>query len=411
MIASTVHDYGDYEYFMTTFCGVDGRSRGKLISRGDFDKVLREGYKASEGYWSLGRGRGLDDFIIKPDLTSLRPLPGTDSRTAWVSCNIVDGMLPSDICVRTHLINLIARTKPYEIEAGLEVEFSLGVGRPQKKRGVNPEQLELRHRSEFIPFLDRLPSLLEKAGIRGVKLHSEADPNQYEISWRHTCPLSAADEHVFVRYMIDQLAQRLGVSASFMPLRAPDYLGNGCHVHVSFLDQPGMESPDLDSYAMLLSKQAPELSGFSLPTVNSMKRMHAWFKQRHALGENSHAVLVSNETRGELIRKTSHGTIEYRIFDGSTNPYIIQSVLLAPLSVYKDRPNMDAGSPERPLPRLPKFSSESLIRLSQSSLAESIYNKKFLDKFVRWRLEELDDFYACVSDWEISRHERQFGLE
>lgn len=52
--------------------------------------------------------------------------------------------------------------------------------------------------------------------------------------------LRAADSAVALREITRSVAQRLGERASFTPIRDPENVGNGVHIHMSFTDTQGV---------------------------------------------------------------------------------------------------------------------------------------------------------------------------
>src|SRR3546814_1226342 len=51
--------------------------------------------------------------------------------------------------------------------------------------------------------------------------------------------LVAADQAAILRTLTRRVAARHDLAASFTPLRRPDAVGNGVHIHVSFTDRSG----------------------------------------------------------------------------------------------------------------------------------------------------------------------------
>src|SRR5262249_7149781 len=62
---------------------------------------------------------------------------------------------------------------------------------------------------------------------------------QFEISCGPAIGSMAGDRAIITREVIREAARRLGLRASFTPKPGPDRVGNGAHVHFSFVDAGG----------------------------------------------------------------------------------------------------------------------------------------------------------------------------
>src|SRR5207247_318079 len=142
------------------------------------------------------------------------------------------------------------------------------------------------------------------------------------------------------RYMVHTLAQQQGLLATFMPKPFTDLTGNGCHFHMSlwggdtnlFLDENDPLGQGLSELAYHfiggLMKHANAYIAVTAPTVNSYKRL------KHGTttsGATWAPVFVSYgwNNRTQMLRIPAQGRVEDRTIDGSCNPYLAATVVLA----------------------------------------------------------------------------------
>ncbi len=399
----SIQDLASFDFVLACFCVIDAQPRGKLFRRDRFERVLAEGYTTAGSTWTGQEFPGTDDLLIRPDISSIRPIPLLE-KTAWVACNIFDGNGPSPICARSHLQKHLSLVTTQRVYTGVEIEFSLGPNDTHVGRRAIGNSLALQDAPSVSRYLDALRKLLVALPIEEPTLHNEGDPGQYELTWRHADPLTTADSHFYLRYILMLLSTQTDTALSFMPLRTTNCHGNGCHVHISFV--PLQESAALrqQDYARVLCQQAPEFSALTLPTINSLKRMRMWFGQKLQRSEAPQVVKFLDLARGELVRTTRHGTTEYRISDASANPYVLQCVVLSP---FLQHASSTEAAQQSQVPSIPRFAYESILMLSKSSIAIEIFGREFIAAFLKWRLKELDSFYQNVTDWETGRFEPQ----
>src|SRR3712207_1740878 len=154
-------------------------------------------------------------------------------------------------------------------------------------------------------------------------------------------PYTTLFRSVFFRYMVEALAQQRGLIATFMPKPFAHLTGNGCHFHMS-LWQDGRNvfgaNPGDDPRGMGLSEDAYHFVGglkahakayiaVTAPTVTSYKRLvigstsgSTWAPVYISYGYNN---------RTQMLRIPAPGRVEDRTVDGSCNPYLGATAVLA----------------------------------------------------------------------------------
>lgn len=179
-------------------------------------------------------------------------------------------------------------------------------------------------------------SVLSEMGLRPeVHHHEVATAGQCEIGVRMNSLVKKADEVQILKYVVMNVAQANGKTATFMPKPLVGDNGNGMHVHLSL----GKGNDNLfagDGYGGLsetalyfiggIIAHARALNAFTNPATNSYKRLVPGFEAPVKLA-------YSARNRSASIRvpfaPTAKGRrIEVRFPDGLANPYFAFSALM-----------------------------------------------------------------------------------
>lgn len=178
---------------------------------------------------------------------------------------------------------------------------------------------------------------LEKIGIQVERQHHEvASAGQGEINFRFDSMLETADNMMWFKYIVKNVARRHGKTATFMPKPIYGDNGSGMHCHIS-LWKDGVPLFAGDKYAGLsqtalhfiggILKHAPAMCAITNPTTNSYKRLVPGFEAPVRLA-------YSYRNRSAAIRIPNTGTnpkakrIEFRTPDPSSNIYLCLAALL-----------------------------------------------------------------------------------
>lgn len=178
---------------------------------------------------------------------------------------------------------------------------------------------------------------LEKAGMKVERQHHEvAAAGQGEINFRFDSMLETADNMMWFKYIVKNIARRHGKTATFMPKPIFGDNGSGMHCHMS-LWKDGKPLFAGDKYAGLsdtalyfiggVLKHAPAMCALTNPTTNSYKRLVPGFEAPVRLA-------YSYSNRSAAMRIPNTGTnpkakrIEFRTPDPSANIYLCLASLL-----------------------------------------------------------------------------------
>jgi glutamine synthetase len=243
----------------------------------------------------------------------------------------------------------------YEIDS---IEGVWNTGRNEEPNlGYKP-----RHKEGYFPVppMDKFQDLrtemvlvLESLGIDTECQHHEvATAGQAEIDMRFKPLLQMADQLMWFKYVIKNVAHRHNRTVTFMPKPLFEDNGTGMHTHISIWngDKPlfagdqyaGVSQEALYAIGGIL-KHCKALCAFTNPTTNSYKRLVPGFEAPVNLA-------YSSRNRSAAIRIPMYSTspkakrIEFRTPDPSCNGYLAFSALL--MAVIDGIQNkMDPGEP------------------------------------------------------------------
>lgn len=268
------------------------------------------------------------------------------------------------------------------------------------------------------PFPSALFGALRQAGVDPEMVLAEYGPNQFEITNGPADALVAADRAVIIREVTRELARNSGWRASFSPKSAPDAVGNGVHIHFSFLDKDGKPSTYDQKRLGGLSKAAGAfcagildnltaitcLSASSVPSYYRLKphnwsASYTWMANldREASLRICPIVTMANSDPARQFN------IEFRVADATANPYLALAALvragLEGLRAGMDAPYLFSGDPEAlssderlklNLRRLPQTLEDALQELTSSVTVNSWFPAEVLSSFIGVKRHEIE---------------------
>lgn len=186
-------------------------------------------------------------------------------------------------------------------------------------------------------FRNEIVTTLQDAGIFVEMQHHEVgSAGQCEVNTRFNSLLTAADELMYFKYIVKNVAIRNNKTATFMPKPIFNEAGSGMHANISVWKDgknvfAGTEYAGLSKNALFfiggLIKHARSLCAFTNPTTNSYKRLVPGFEApcniAYSLSNRSAAIRIPGAVSSDKARR-----IEYRPPDPSCNPYFAFSAML-----------------------------------------------------------------------------------
>ncbi|MFY0682144.1 MAG: glutamine synthetase [Thalassovita sp.] len=389
----------------------------------DLEMATPEGYAATS--WENGYG----DYVMKPDLSTIRPVPWLEG-TALVLCDTLDHHTHKEIehAPRTLLKKQVARAEamgltPY---TATELEFFL-FEKSYKEiaasgfRDLKPisdynEDYHIFQTTKEEAIMRPLRNHLYAAGIPVENTKGEAEAGQEELNIKYAPAMLTAEHHVIAKHATKEIAWQHGHAASFLPKWRADKVGSSSHVHQSmwkdganaFFDpkaEHGM-SDLMRSYVAGQLKYAPEITYFLAPYVNSYKRF-----QKGSFAPTKTVWSVDNRTAAFRLcgADTKAVRIECRIGGSDLNPYLATAVLLA-AGLAGIEENLELGAPisgdvyaAKDVPNVPHSLIQATETLRGSAMLRTALGDWAVDHYVRAAEVEQEDFDAAVTDYELRR--------
>lgn len=363
------------------------------------------------------------------------PVPETKTRIdIWpnvaplhfVLCNsLLPTGEPWDCCTRSFMT---AALDDFQRETGLsflaafEHEFLLTGPTLQPSTPFS-----MRAMREVPEFIDDLSRALQLAGVEPETIEPEYGLSQYEVSTAPAKGAMAGDRCVITREVIREVARRRGYSASFTPKPTPDSVGNGAHVHFSFVDEAGnnasfdanstgQASKTAHHFIAGLVKFLPAICGLVAPSPVSYLRLgpHHWSCGYASFGIQNReaAVRICPSPDRDPQRQARAFNMELRAPDATASPYMVIGALV--------RAGLEGIRQCLPLPQSvdcdPSDISES-DRLARgilplpSSLTEALALMEAAPEVNNWMSPVMKSSYVAVKRKEIEMFEQADVLD
>lgn len=411
------------EFFLET---AHGETHGcDYLLANDIDMETVPGYKAAN--WGAGYG----DFVMKPDLATLRRIPWLEG-TALVLCDVLDHHHHEDVphSPRAILKKQIARLDKlgYSAFMASELEFYLfneTYESAQAKRyhglataGNYIQDYHIFQTTKEEPIMRAIRKGLNGAGMVVENSKGEWGPGQEEINVRYADALSMADNHTVLKNGIKEMAHLAGASVTFMSKWRYDLAGSSSHVHASLWDKAGKKPLFYDAKAehtmSKLMRQfvagqltyARDITYFLAPYINSYKRFQVGtFAPTRAVWSRD------NRTAG--FRLCGEGSkairIECRIGGADLNPYLAFAALIASglagieNKLELEAPHVGDAYAGKKLREIPKTLREATETLRASKMLRASFGDDVVDHYVHTAEWEQSEYDRRITDWELMR--------
>jgi glutamine synthetase len=428
--AGAGHETG--EFVLLGMPDVHGQIRGKALRPAAFEAAVRDGAVMTDlllaldptdtpitDYERFGIRSGAGDLIVHPDVSTLRELtwlPGW--RICLCTPSWPDGS-PCELSSREVLRGVLDDMSELGYDVLAAVEYEVRLRDPSGRPLSSGLSYSLGEIAGFDAFVSRLGPALEALGVELSAVHTEAGPGLLELNIAAQDGMRAADEAMFVKLAVKEVARSMGLSASFLAKTVPGEEGSSGHVHIScwrdgsnaFGGDGGGELPDVFAHAIAgVLEHLPAASLMLNPTVNSYKRLvPGWFAPVNAswgIENRSAAVRAIHGDRAERSR------IECRRPGADANPYLALAALVASAAggirreTAPPQPVEGDASGREDLPPLPGSLESALAAFAEDPEFRSMLGATFCDYYATSRAWELKAWRESVSDWERERYER-----
>jgi len=435
------------EFLFAQFVDMHGKPNAKLVPAGHLDDLLTDGAGfAGFAAGEIGQQPNDPDMIAMPDVRSLTPLPWRPT-VARFACDVhVEGE-EWPYCPRTILRRQLERAAAlgFDFRIGAELEYFLvrrnddgTIELADPLDNLDQPCYDMRALTRNLDFVSAVAKNVTAIGWDNYATDHEDANGQFEQNFKFADALTTCDRAVFFRYMVEAMAQERGLIATFMPKPFAHLTGNGCHFHMSLWkdgenafevdpsdDPRGMGlSPLAYNFVGGLKAHAKAYIALTAPTVTSYKRLvigarsgSAWAPVYISYGYNN---------RTQMLRIPDAGRIEDRTVDGSCNPYLAATAVLAAGLDGIER-GLEPGEPTTEL-NLHDLTKQDLENLGVETLpanlldatraleADDVLRKAlgntgredYVDYYVRVKQREWQEAHEQVTQWEVNRYLQLF---
>jgi glutamine synthetase len=374
-----------------------------------------------DGYAMSSWERGYGDFVMRPDLETLRPIPWHPA-TALCLADVVWGdgsdviASPRQI-LRRQLARLAGRG--WTANAATELEFivfrdSYEAAWHKAYRDLDPANLynvdySLLGTARIEPLIRRIRNGMAGAGLRVENSKGECNFGQHEVNFRYADALTAADEHVIYKTGAKEIAAQEDMSITFMA-KYNEREGNSCHIHLSLAsteDGSNAFAHDRAVFDHFLAGQLAclrELTLMFAPNVNSYKRFQpgSFAPTAIAWGQDNRTCALRVVGHGEGLR------LENRLAGADVNPYLALSAMIAAGLHGIERelplePRYEGNAYSSDKPRVPATLTAARDLFAASDVARAALGPEVVEHYLNNADVELRAFEAAVTDWERYR--------
>ena len=436
-------EQGTIDTVLTCIVDMQGRLMGKRLHAEAFLEITDGGethccnyllatdleMATPDGYASTSWSAGYGDYVMQPDLSTLRPVPWLEG-TALCLCDILDHHThaPIPFAPREVLKRQIARAQAMGFTPimATELEFFLFQGTHDAiARGgfqnLQPisnynEDYHILQTSKEEPIMRPIRNHLRAMGIPIEGSKGEAEAGQEELNIKHAEALATADHHTLAKHGVKEIAHLHGHAATFLPKWHHNRVGSAAHVHQSlrsnqqnaFYDARAAmgKSPIMDHYLAGLLRYARDYTVFLAPYINSYKRF--------AKGTFAPTQIVwSVDNRTAAFRLCGEGTksirVECRTPGSDINPYLaLAAMLAAGLQGIAEKLELPApfqgdAYADAAQHHIPPTLRDARDALLASSMLQEAFGAETVAHYARAAEWEIEEFNRVVTDYEIAR--------
>ena len=421
------------------FTDMQGRLQGKRLSAEFFLEEVAEHYSEGcnyllavdvdmntvDGYAMSSWDRGYGDFVLVPDMATLRRVPWHEG-TAMVIADLtwLDGS-PVVASPRQILRAQVQRLadRGWTPMVGTELEFvvysdSYEQAAAKDYRDLVPANqynvdYSILGTSRIEPLLRRIRNEMAGAGLYVESAKGECNLGQHEIAFRYAEAVATCDNHSIYKTGAKEIAAQDGSSITFMA-KPNAREGNSCHIHLSIRGaggEPVMAGQGRCGMSELgehfLAGQLAAMREFTLcyaPNVNSYKR--------YVPGSFAPtSVRWGPDNRTCALRLVGHGAglrVENRVPGGDVNPYLAVAAMIAaglhgidnelPLE-----PAVEGNAYLDTSAKVPHTLRDALDLWQKSDLARQAFGADVVEHYANYANVELTAYEAAVTDWELRR--------
>ena len=349
-------------------------------------------------------GDDLEIWVLRPDWSSLRCC-GFRPTHASVMCFVEhkDAEDTYSKCPRMLLSRALERFEREwgtNVLAGFEVECMLldENSKPLNQLDrLNSYQTTSGLRGQTLDIVEEILDNLQDSSIRIHHFHTETH-DQIEFAFSPEPLLDAVDSLVLAQETIRTGFIRHNIKATMTPKPLLDGPTNGVHLHLSV---DNLAPPHTDEFLAGILTHTRSLCAFGMANFDGYVRT----------GKDAAGAWIGfgTENRDLPVRKINDQHWEFRMMDGTANPYLFAAaVLLAGLSGLSGKLDL-AWEDCRVFPHSLDKEGRARYRLDESmpnDLLEALESLKADTEVKTWIPEDLLDPYIAVKEKEVETFQK-----
>jgi glutamine synthetase len=440
LVAATNRD--GVEFLFAMFVDMDGKPCAKLVPVSAIEGLLADGAGfAGFAAGPMGQSPSSPDLLAMPDLSSYMPAPWRPG-LGIIQCDPYVLGEPWPFAPRVILRRQLERlaASGLALKVGAEAEYFLvrrsasgGIEVADPMDQAKAPCYDARALTRMYDHLTTVSRHMNALGWSNYANDHEDANGQFEQNFKYADPMTTADRVIVFRYMIHSLATEAGMLATFMPKPFSNLTGNGLHMHLSMWDEDdtelfadpsdtrglGMSAMGYSFIAGLL-EHSQALAAIACPTVNSYKRLASPAPDSGAAWSPVFSTYGGTD-RTHMLRVPDPGRVENRCIDGSANPYLAISAIVAAGLDGIER-ELNPGDPcdlnlleltaeeaaERGLVSMPMTLWHALEHLEANDVLREGLGKTpegdYIDYFVATKRAEVRSSHTEVTSWELDRY-------
>jgi len=435
-------EVGTIDTVIVAITDMQGRLVGKRIHGQYFlDDVLQHGTEGCNyllavdmdmntvaGYEMSSWDRGYSDFVMIPDMDTLRRVPWQEGAAMLLAdVQWLDGkdVVASPRQILRKQVKALADAG-MKAMVGTELEFVLFNNTYEDAWnrhyiGLTPANqynvdYSIMGGSRVEPLLRSIRLGMAGAGLIVESVKGECNFGQHEIAFRYSDALSNCDSHVIYKNGAKEIAAAAGYALTFMA-KPNEKEGNSSHIHCSFrgLDDSMVMADESDKENGLSElgrhfiagqiAHLRELAIFFAPNINSYKR--------YVPGSFAPtAIRWGRDNRTCALRLVGHGgglRLENRVPGGDVNPYLaVSGIIAAGLDGIKRKlalePAFQGNAYASESSRVPSTMYEAQKLWSESPWIKETFGAEVQDHYTNMAQIEMAAYGKAVTNWELFRN-------
>lgn len=432
------------KYLLASYVDMHGVPKSKMVPIDHMSQMI-DGSELFTGAALDGVPQDVSDEEVasRPDIRSCRVLPW-NREVAWFASDLWTGGKPFEACSRNILKRVLARAQSmgYGMNLGMEAEFFVfedtpdGGFRPlSRRKELGKAAYDAARLLDNLPWIGELVTMMNGLGWDVYSFDHEDGIGQFEIDFKYFDALTMADNFVFFRWMAQEVAQKHGGFATFMPKPYPNRAGSGAHFNMSLYDKNTARNLFFDAddpagcklgaigYHFIggVLRHLPAICAVIAPTVNSYKRLTLRGSMSGFTWAPIYRCYGNNNRTNTLRIPLAGGRVELRAADSACNPYLgAAMVLAAGLEGIAER--LDPGAPHRDnmylktpeelralgVDVLPRSLEEAIDAFEADSLSKMVFGEQMYRAWIEYKREEWQSYTSHVSEWEFDRYLKFF---